>query len=288
MTSTTMPPHRFDSGLLLLPRPAADRARPLRPAAVRAHACHCCAAARQALDLCFTAARYGDLRWAELALAEAEHYVRTGRHHRRCPLTAAPKASPRAGFHGSLAEWARRPGPRIAATDASCKQRACGLGYVVSDGRWGMHGRVAGPYDPPGPVDVLVSELRAVALLLDRVGDDGPLTLLVDSLGALRLLRRWRSGDLSPMPNAYRTRRRRSGTPTLVRLAAAVAARPDLRLSHVKGHAGHPLNETADSLASIARRRLTTSFDATTRAEGLVRAFLADWHDHASTTSPAA
>ncbi|POM23396.1 Ribonuclease H [Actinomadura rubteroloni] len=291
MTTTTMSLHRFESGLLLLPPRTADRARRMRAAATRAQACPTCAAARTSLDLCFIAARYNDPAWVETALAEAEHHVDSGRHHPRCPQSPErppARPAPRAGHHGSLAEWARRPGPTVAATDASCKNRRCGLGYVVSDGRWGMHGCVSGPGEPAGPGNVLVSELKAVALLLDRLEDDGPLTLLVDSLAALRLLRRWRSGDVEPMPKGYAPHDRRSGGPALVRLAESVAARPRLGLHHVKGHAGHPLNETADSLASIARRRLTTAFDATTRAEELVRAFLADWHDHAAHHSPAA
>jgi hypothetical protein len=53
---------------------------------------------------------------------------------------------------------------------------------------------------------------------------------------------------------------------------------PGLRPEHVKGHAGHPLNETADSLASIARRRVTEVFDSPARAASLAEAFLRDWH----------
>lgn len=83
------------------------------------------------------------------------------------------------------------------------------------------------------------------------------------------------------MPDGYDLRPRKQGAPTLVRLAERVAALPALRVEHVKAHSGHPLNEAADSLASIARRRLTEPFDATARAEDLAKSFLLTWHQTA-------
>jgi hypothetical protein len=80
------------------------------------------------------------------------------------------------------------------------------------------------------------------------------------------------------MPEGYDLRPRRSGAPTLVRLAERVALMPGLRTAHVKGHSGHLLNEAADALASMSRRRLTESFDSYSRAEDLVRSFLIAWH----------
>lgn len=51
-----------------------------------------------------------------------------------------------------------------------------------------------------------------------------------------------------------------------------------MTFTHVKGHAGHPLNEAADALSHMARRRLTEQFDLRRRAADLVDAFLRDWH----------
>ena len=58
------------------------------------------------------------------------------------------------------------------------------------------------------------------------------------------------------MPPQYDLHPRHAGAaPALVTLADLVSARRDeLALAHVKGHAGHTLNEGADLLATIARR----------------------------------
>lgn len=81
------------------------------------------------------------------------------------------------------------------------------------------------------------------------------------------------------MPEGYDLRPRRHGPPTLVRLAGRVAAWPALRTEHVRAHTGHPLNETADSLASMARRRTEGDPVPVARAEGLVETFLRAWHE---------
>ncbi|MFI6270129.1 hypothetical protein [Micromonospora zamorensis] len=68
----------------------------------------------------------------------------------------------------------------------------------------------------------------------------------------------------------------------LVRLADQVANRPDATFAHVKGHSGHALNEAADGLSHMARRRREESFDLRPRAHALVDAFLRDWHANAT------
>ncbi|GAA1856073.1 ribonuclease HI [Actinomadura bangladeshensis] len=273
----TMPLHEFDDAQGRMPADLAARTQRLRAAATRAPMCPCCAVARRLLWLCFAAVRHGDDPIAEMLAGEAEHYADTGEHHPDCPHLPPPPARGRRPVEGRVPGWP--PGPLVAATDASWKRGTCGLGYVVGDGRWGMRGWTFGPQDPTGPSRVLVSELRAVGLLLDRVGDDGPeLTLLLDSRPALRFLRAWRRGDTGLLPDGYDLRPRRGAPPSLVRLARRVAGRPGLAFEHVKGHSGHPLNETADSLASIARRNAAEPFDCAARAEGLVEAFLRAWH----------
>ncbi|MEU5942247.1 hypothetical protein ABZ807_24375 [Micromonospora sp. NPDC047548] len=109
------------------------------------------------------------------------------------------------------------------------------------------------------------------------------MTVLLDSLAALRYLRRWQSGETSAMPAGYSLRQRRwSDQPTLVRLAEQVARRPDLAFGHVKGHSGHALNEAADGLSHMARRRREEPFDLRPRAYALVDAFLRAWHANAT------
>jgi ribonuclease HI len=90
------------------------------------------------------------------------------------------------------------------------------------------------------------------------------------------------------MPDGHDLRPRRAGAPTPVRLAEHVAARRGLRVEHVRAHTGHPLNEAADSLASIARRRLTDPLDSIDRAQSLVDAFVRAWHDAARPDAEAA
>jgi ribonuclease HI len=276
-------PMRFDefhAALALLPQSLHDQALRLRSCAVHHRTCPLCLTARQVLYLVFSAAAYGEDAWAGALLGEAEHYLHDGRHPPGCPLHFQGRPGDgllRTGIHGQ----ARcRPGgaPLVAATDASWKQGQGGLGYVVSDGHWGMRGWQGDRQDPTGRSKVLVNELRAVALLLSVVDSTTELTLLVDSLPALRYLRRWQRGEISLMPEGYDLRPRRSGAPTLVRVADRVAVMPGLRMEHVKGHSGHPLNEAADALASMSRRRLTQPFDARSRAQELVRSFLVTWH----------
>ncbi|MGC4749680.1 ribonuclease HI [Micromonospora sp. DT201] len=172
----------------------------------------------------------------------------------------------------------------MAATDASWKGRSGGIGYMVSDGHYGLLGRGTGRLDPTGKSRVLVDELRAVDYLLTGYEEvPAGMTVLLDSLTALRYLHRWQAGETDAMPVGYSLRQRRwSDKPTLVRLAEQVAHRPDLTFAHVKGHSGHPLNEAADALCHMARRRREESFALRPRAYALVDAFLRDWHANAT------
>jgi ribonuclease HI len=274
-----MSPDELSQALHLLPRALKDRARAIRARADRADDCPYCRIARQSLDLALRAAVFDELEWARTLVTEAEHYMTAGRHpHDRCGRDQPPPA--RAPVHGRIRRW-ERVRPVIAATDASWKRGHGGLGYVTSTGHWGFRSWRAGDGDPTGHAKVLVSELRAVDLLLSRLGAVRELVLLVDSLSALAYLRYWRDGRTHLMPEGYDLRPRHHGVPTLVRLAERMAALPGISLEHVKGHSGHLLNEAADSLASIARRRLSASFDATARAEALAESFLLSWHQAA-------
>jgi ribonuclease HI len=182
-------------------------------------------------------------------------------------------------MHGAVE--VRPRGQLVAATDAGySKKHEGGYAYVTSDGRWGLRHWLGRSYlDPSGPSAVLVLELRAVAYLLETRSAP-PELLLSDSATAIRYLQAWQRGDRSWMPSGYDLRRRsghESRLPTLVRLAETMAALPGLRIEHVRGHSGHPLNEAADALASLAMRRLPAE-EARARADGIARAFVDAWY----------
>lgn len=168
--------------------------------------------------------------------------------------------------------------PVVAATDASVTREAVGFGYLTADGRWGLCGRSVHPSDPDGPAVVLVNELRAVEMCLTHPGPPADL-LLVDSATAVDYLMSWRAGHVDLQPAGYDLRaRRRRVDPALVRLASLVARLgPALRVQHVAAHDGHLLNEAADSLAGLGRRRVDDSFPVVDRATGLVESFLMSW-----------
>jgi ribonuclease HI len=176
-------------------------------------------------------------------------------------------------------------GPVLIATDGSSSGDGshCAWAFIATSGYWGCQ---AGDYrhdNVNGRSGALIAELRAVYLALGCVA--GPVTLLIDSLIALRYLHAWRRGDTGRMPPQYDLHPRHSGAaPALVTLAELVSARRgELALAHVKGHAGHTLNEGADLLATIARRWVAaaeTLPQKTMQAEAadIAATFLAQWH----------
>jgi ribonuclease HI len=176
-------------------------------------------------------------------------------------------------------------GAPLIATDGSCSGngRHCAWAFLASSGHWGCQ---AGDYrhdNVNGGSGALIAELRAAYLALRFV--PGPVTLLVDSTIALRYLRLWQRGHTDRMPPQYDLHPRRQGTaPALVTLAGLVRARGgELTTAHVKGHAGHTLNEGADLLATIARRWVARSEALPQKAmraqaADIAATFLAQWH----------
>ncbi|MFC4019141.1 hypothetical protein ACFOW4_14485 [Micromonospora sp. GCM10011542] len=265
-----MRPDEFLRALDRLPAPLYDRALALR-GYVKPRNCETCQAVGDAVRVALTAADYDQVSSAAELLDTAEQLA--AEHNLAC----RPEHQP---GRGQVRRWAEASAPLIAATDASWKGRAGGIGYVASDGRYGLRSRRPGRVDPTGSSRVLVSELRAVEFLLTAY-DTPPvgMTVLVDSLPALNYLHCWQGGENRQMPARYDLRPRHGGRqPTLVRLAELVAGRPDLTFAHVKAHAHHALNEAADSLAHMARRRVEEPFDVRPRAHDLVVAFLREWH----------
>jgi ribonuclease HI len=176
-------------------------------------------------------------------------------------------------------------GPVLIATDGSSSGdgKHCSWAFIATSGHWGCQ---AGDYrhdNVNGRSGALIAELRAVHLALGCV--PGPVTLLVDSVIALRYLHAWRRGETGRMPPQYDLHPRHAGVaPALVTLAELVSGRSrELALAHVKGHAGHTLNEGADLLATIARRWVAadrtlppTAMQA--EAADIAATFLAQWH----------
>jgi hypothetical protein len=266
----------FRAALELLPSDLARRAETLKLYAMRRSNCSACGNVLDSVRLAFTAALFGDLPAAERLLTTAERSAWLTSHAAECGRRGLRSVKNVPGNHGRVTGRWEVAGPLTAATDASWKNGAGGIGYITSRGSWGLRGWVTDHRDPTGKSKVLVNELRAVDLLLRATGN--PDVLLVDSLSALSFLRAWQRGDTELMPDGYDLRPRRRGVPSLVRLAEHVAEADGLVFQHVKGHSGHLLNEAADSLASIARRRATEWFDATGRATDLVSSFLSSWH----------
>ncbi|MEU8072336.1 MULTISPECIES: RNase H family protein [unclassified Micromonospora] len=267
-----MRPDEFRHALSLLPAPLYARALPLRRYVFRT-TCPQCQRIGDAVTLALTAAHYDQLASAGQLLDNATRLAEE--HGADCRSQPEPERG-----RGQVQRWATASAPVVAATDASWKGRAGGIGYVASDGRYGLRSRGTGRLDPTGASRVLINELRAVDFLLTAYDDPPPaMTVLVDSLSALRWLHRWQSGSVADMPAGYSLRRRRwADRPTLVRLAEQVSRRPDLSFRHVKAHSGHALNEAADGLSHMARRRVGESFDVRPRARALAEAFLRDWH----------
>ncbi|MET8129007.1 hypothetical protein [Streptomyces sp. NPDC005231] len=104
---------------------------------------------------------------------------------------------------------------------------------------------------------MVVTELRAVYWGLKAVLHAHPgrtIEVRVDNLQALRHLHSWQQGG-TDMPEGYDTHLRSQGRqPTLVKLQLLAEHTPHLTFVHEKAHAGHPLNEAADSLAKLGLR----------------------------------
>jgi ribonuclease HI len=247
------------------------------------------------LSLAFEAAAGGDTDGAGEHVAAAQliagpQQTPAGSAVPRPRTPASPQTAPR-----RTATVIRRPltgqtrvtgaGPVLIATDGSSSGDGnhCSWAFIATSGHWGCQ---AGDYrhdNVNGRSGALIAELRAAYLALRCV--PGPSTLLVDSIIALRYLHAWRRGQTSRMPPQYDLHPRHAGAaPALVDLAGLVCARRDeLSLAHVKGHAGHTLNEGADLLATIARRWVTaaeTLPQKAMRAEAadIAATFLAQWH----------
>jgi ribonuclease HI len=173
---------------------------------------------------------------------------------------------------------AKIPGVRPAltvATDGSVRKSCTGIGWLASNGRYGLRG-ARHPVSAIGPQAVLLAELGAIGDAVLSLSAH-PLTLISDSTKAVAMVHQWMDGhDILP-----------AGYPSTGKPGPLVAARHQIytargRLScrWAKGHRGEPLNEGADALARLASRYVRgdsglTESDYHHRAAGLAQGFSA-------------
>lgn len=156
------------------------------------------------------------------------------------------------------AEVHQPEGRLVVATDTSVNVTHVAVAYVSSHGHYGLHTH---PYPQHLMTDLrhrsTVNELRAIMDALKHIVDESdrrPIRVLTDSEDALGYLRAWKRGD-DTMPPGYCLRVRSQGrVPTLVALSRKVSRLQEISFRLVPGHTGHPLNETADSLAKLGLR----------------------------------
>lgn len=128
------------------------------------------------------------------------------------------------------------------ATDGSCSRRAMGMAWATEDGRFNAQATARGPRC------ALTAELHAIHLALKAFPYGQSLRLLVDSRSAIKVVEEARNGRVANAVTGH--------TYHLATALTALLHDHDVSVSWVKGHNGHPLNETADRLAVAARRGL--------------------------------
>jgi len=140
------------------------------------------------------------------------------------------------------------PQRTVVATDGSCLTNPGpgGWAWACEDGRNGSGGHA-------GTTNNLM-ELRAVYELLGAFAPATPLLIQADSMYVINIFTRWLPGWRA---RGWLTAAKK---PVLNRDAIELIAERlegrDVRWEHVKGHSGHPLNETVDTLARTAAERI--------------------------------
>ncbi|MGX1541168.1 hypothetical protein [Streptomyces adustus] len=177
---------------------------------------------------------------------------------RRSPLAHAPHPAT-STHHQVLLNDKVKPvaGPIVLATDASVGPDRVAAGYLATTGHTGLRAHLYPRHLVRPRSRVVVTELRAVywglkAVLGEHPGR--PVEVRVDNLQALRHLHSWQQGG-TDLPEGYDTHLRSQGRrPSLLQLQLLAEYTPELTFVHEKAHAGHPLNEAADSLAKLGLR----------------------------------
>lgn len=169
-------------------------------------------------------------------------------------------------------------GSLTVATDGSATRGRIGWGWLAEDGRHG-HGtetpsiRLCVRRKHP-----VLAELRGISEAIARL-PRRDLAIRTDCRTAISLVEDWIGGG-SRLPNGYvsthHTAVKRGGLLWMQEQVRQEA--PRLDISWVRGHAGDPLNEGADSLAKLARRGAEgtwgfTADDVPRRAREIADAF---------------
>ncbi|WP_192827212.1 RNase H family protein [Actinopolyspora erythraea] len=151
------------------------------------------------------------------------------------------------------------PGQRVLASDGASRPAKpgqpvrLGMGYVATTGQWGM--RQLDEELTAHQQPALLAELHAAAWATRRLtSPTREFVLLTDSRDALAFITAWQQGS-HELPTGYPARKR-DGRPSLLAAWASQLADGTVRVDArwQRGHAGHALNELADSLAKLAVR----------------------------------
>lgn len=151
----------------------------------------------------------------------------------------------------ALRRWLRRAAanmpPVVVATDGSVKGAAIGSAWLAEDGQHGSLGRVDKAHHSHIR-RVLIAELEAAAAAVEAI-PNRRLDVLMDCRDTLDVITAWRRGDAGPTWL-------RAASPSITAFRRAVASdQGRLTFRWVPGHGGMLLNEGADSLSKVARRR---------------------------------
>lgn len=144
----------------------------------------------------------------------------------------------------------------VVATDGSClgNPGPGGWAWASADGRSGSGGHA-------GTTNNLM-ELRAVYEALRAHDRKEPLLIQADSMYAINVFTEWLPGWIA---RGWRTASKKPvHNRQAIEMIAAELATRDVRWEHVKGHAGHALNEKVDALA----RREATAVQASKTRKG--------------------
>lgn len=177
----------------------------------------------------------------------------------------------------------------VVATDAAVnfQRHRAGLGFVTTSGLFGLSAHPQ-PQGVVGRSASTVAELRSIWRAVSALHDGGDpfpsVAILTDSDDALELIRTWQAGDTGVFPAGYQLREQRvSGNQSSLEKLAGLMADSGgyYTVRKVTGHAGHHLNEAADSLAKLALRSGTrsglTSGEAVTAAARIAEFRLRDY-----------
>lgn len=146
--------------------------------------------------------------------------------------------------------------PLLVATDGSAHRGNMGWGWLAEDGQHALGSQTPARSTCRPTTMPVLAELRAICAAIQAL-PDRRLVIRTDCQGAIRFVADWAAGR-DRAPAGYQANAQvsaaKGGVAWMQHVVRANAHR--VELEWVRGHAGDPLNEGADSLAKLARRRL--------------------------------